>query len=66
MATTRHAPDPLHVRETLCGHKLFRFGQNRHELASIGDGISCPDCRVVINMATKCVAPMRYTLVRAP
>ena len=63
---TRHAPDPLHVRETLCGAALVPYGRDAHHLVELGMSITCPECRVVINMATKCVAPNRYRLVKAP
>ena len=66
MSLTRHFPDPLHQRETLCGARLTGVGANAHFLASVGDSVSCPDCRTIVNMAVKCVSPHRYLLVKTP
>lgn len=66
MSITRHAPDPLHVRETLCGQALERVGHALHVPAAVGDTITCVRCKVVIDMATKCVSPSHYVLARAP
>lgn len=66
MSVVRHAPDPLHQRETLCGAKLIYFVPERHVVASVGDSINCEQCRVVINMATRCIGPRRYMLVKTP
>lgn len=43
---TKHAPDPLHKRETLCGESLVRVGNPLHIVASVGDSINCPNCRI--------------------
>lgn len=66
MSITRHAPDPAHTRETLCGQKLTGVGTSPHWLAGVGDCINCPTCRVIINFASKCVLPHRYVLARTP
>jgi hypothetical protein len=66
MSITRHAPDPLHVRETLCGTALAKVGTELELVAAIGESINCPECRTVINMATKCIGPKQFMLVRAP
>lgn len=66
MSITRHAPDPLHKRETLCGEKLTGIGTNPHWLAAVGDIVNCPGCRAVVDMTAKCILPHRYILVRAP
>jgi hypothetical protein len=64
--TVKHAPDPLQVRETLCGCWLAPSGQQRHVLANVGDSINCRDCRIVLRFAMKCIAPHNFRLARVP
>lgn len=66
MSVVKHAPDPLFVRETLCGEKCQQVLNMLHTIAAIGESINCPNCKVVINMATKCIAPRHYVLARMP
>jgi hypothetical protein len=64
MAVTRHLPCPIFPGATVCSAELSHPQQQR--LAKVGESINCTECRQIINVATKCVAPHRYILARAP
>lgn len=67
MSVTRHAPDPTHTYEVLCGRITSPEGvPNENRLATVGEPINCPQCRLIINMARKCIVPNSYVLARAP
>lgn len=62
---TRHLPDPLHVRETLCSAITTPEGvPQEHRLAEVGMEINCPQCRVITNMVRRCISPSRYVFVK--
>lgn len=66
MTVTRHLPCPIFPGATVCSAAVSDWERSPNRLAKVGESINCTECRLIINVATKCVAPHRYILARAP